>query len=50
MQTMKVGDKFPNDNIEPDETVEVIAYGSNTAVIVEFPDGSKGYGNTSRYY
>ena len=44
MSTIKVGDKFPNKNIEPDETVEVIGYNGNTAVKVQFPDGSIGYG------
>lgn len=44
--TIKVGDKFPNKNIEPDETVEVIGYGGSTAVKVQFPDGSIGYGST----
>jgi len=42
--TIKVGDKFPNRNIEPDETVEVIGYNGNTAVKVKFPNGSIGYG------
>lgn len=42
--TIKVGDKFPNKNIEPDETIEVIGYGGSLAIKVQFPDGSIGYG------
>jgi len=45
LPSIKVGDKFPNKNIEPDETVEVIGYGGSTAVKVLFPDGSIGYGS-----
>lgn len=43
--TVKIGDTFPNKNIEPDETVEVIGYGGNTSVKVRFPDGSIGFGS-----
>jgi len=43
--TVKIGDKFPNNNIEPDEFVEVTGYSTNQALTVRFPGGRKGYGS-----